>query len=704
MAINTPNSGEKILPWAKEATREINSLRPTSGNGIRITKTNAGTTFSLEDSARVCPDSMPAGTGGAVLSGFTTTYSLEKSPQNALALFGFSDLSTKFNYRYEHLSALELVMRDLSTEYAVLSAPTVRYWNFLSALSTWAGDRGDDDNGSPGQEALSVIPDSEILEPITYSIQHNISNVNELELYRFHNGQYSVSSSIDTLLENHDEVLIRQAREDELGNPIRKLAYIDLNKVLSAGDSMMLNRHFKVTYDSDFDSVFVNIETLDAAVLINGAFIPTDDQSLHLGENNMGRNPNIYVNIYETNAGTPTDIVNGYVWRLETSNGQLAPVPPRWSLQLAHIDFEADPPEVMTYRDCVIEVGALLPDSADQNPVGQGQHRTRSLEFTDGSNMGAADQAGKVSKSGLRLYGFAPQALNGGIGGNEQLNEWFWKTMNGDKADGALALMYRDVDDGNGQTNLEQGTLKYLPLDDINRLIITDTDCFRIQKGYSRSIQNIGETVGQTLLGIGSRLYKFFEIEPVSPSGYTYSYPVDSVNNVSAYSDVVIRKRHTGTGGVPEVSYIPLSSVLSGGGGEGHPLDGEEEDVGYSINLNSEGEEQIYGFEDADNHRADEINYRRHDFILRYKPSNYRNPEVQYAKLSAVEAVISADFGLDDGYTGEVKYVLSSSYSNSTHKFINHIATMRFENGILKWNDTTHLTTQEVYQAVEEEL
>ena len=247
MALNTPNTGEKILPWAREATREINSLKPTAGNGISITKTNSGTTYSLSKDVVPYADSAPPVIAGELSAkegeelpegAFATTYSLEKNEQNAFSLFGFSKiepLSDAYHYSLDELSNhVDFVLRDTTSANTVLSCPTVRYDNVLCLLVN-AVSESDDDGDNPVRDALSVVPDSEIREPVTYSIQHNEKNEGELELYKFHDGSYQVSSTIDVLLENNDEVLIRQRREDESGNLVRRLAYLDLKKILSGG-------------------------------------------------------------------------------------------------------------------------------------------------------------------------------------------------------------------------------------------------------------------------------------------------------------------------------------------------------------------------------------------------------------------------------------------------------------------------------------
>ena len=135
--LNIPQSGENILSWAKKATREINSLQPTEGQGQKITKTANGTTYSVDKSTIPFPDSQPKIVNDSNISSdsvslsvaFGTTYSIEKNEQNAFSMFGFSNLSSAISdYPLsDELSGVDVIVRDRGTDNAILSAPTARY-------------------------------------------------------------------------------------------------------------------------------------------------------------------------------------------------------------------------------------------------------------------------------------------------------------------------------------------------------------------------------------------------------------------------------------------------------------------------------------------------------------------------------------------------------------------------------------------------
>lgn len=146
--INKPVDGGNIYRWALDVTREVNSLQPTAGPGQKITKTGAGTTYSVDGTTIPLPDSSPK-IVGTVLSGETsayygTTYSIERNEQNAFSLFGFNQLSgatTIEDYPLStELSGVDVLVRDRGTDWgSVLSAPTLRYVPISSMLGATQG-------------------------------------------------------------------------------------------------------------------------------------------------------------------------------------------------------------------------------------------------------------------------------------------------------------------------------------------------------------------------------------------------------------------------------------------------------------------------------------------------------------------------------------------------------------------------------------
>lgn len=155
--IKVPNQGETILNWAKDTTREVNSLQPTAGQGMKITKTNAGTSYSVDKSFMSFPDSAPGIVGGDVSSdlsnSFATTYSLEKNPQNSFSMFDFSK-GEKTSYDISSLVSVDMLIRDSNIN-AILSSPTLRYSNIYDIISTAIfGD---------GKNSSEVLPISSLL-------------------------------------------------------------------------------------------------------------------------------------------------------------------------------------------------------------------------------------------------------------------------------------------------------------------------------------------------------------------------------------------------------------------------------------------------------------------------------------------------------------------------------------------------------------
>lgn len=214
--IRPPVAGNNVLQWAKEATREINSLQPSAGQGQKITKTGAGTTYSVDGQYFPAPDSRPkivaalSGPGGE-LERSATTYSLEKNAQNSFSLFRFGNLTSADVLRYDmnkDYGLLDFVFRDRGTEQSILSAPTVTYAPVSAVLSNLLTPGAGLGGGVPPVD-LGITPDSEIVipggNPASYSIQHNSQNA--LALYHFE--EMSAGDTISELDEDEDYILVR---------------------------------------------------------------------------------------------------------------------------------------------------------------------------------------------------------------------------------------------------------------------------------------------------------------------------------------------------------------------------------------------------------------------------------------------------------------------------------------------------------------
>ena len=146
--IKTPSKNESILQWAREITKEVNSLQPSPGEGINLTKTGAGTTYSINKYGVPHADSMPYIIGGEVgdnvLSGlsnqvsgvYATTYSIETGPQNSFSLFEFNKNDNLMEYSLSALDMVDFVVRDRTPEGRILSGNTLRYSNFANLFTS----------------------------------------------------------------------------------------------------------------------------------------------------------------------------------------------------------------------------------------------------------------------------------------------------------------------------------------------------------------------------------------------------------------------------------------------------------------------------------------------------------------------------------------------------------------------------------------
>lgn len=166
-----PNQGERILPWATNATKEINSQKLTGGNGILVKKSPYGTSIGIKKSAEPHPDSVP--TNAAELSsmsqeGFATTYSLQRDQQNSFSLFQFGNLSAVEDYTLSSLLSTDFVFRDRCSEkHSIDKSPTVRYDNVYNLLSTAMFGKKVEISGD---NALSVYPLSDYLSGLSGDI------------------------------------------------------------------------------------------------------------------------------------------------------------------------------------------------------------------------------------------------------------------------------------------------------------------------------------------------------------------------------------------------------------------------------------------------------------------------------------------------------------------------------------------------------
>jgi len=221
--IKSPNSGESVLRWAKDVTREINSLQPTASNGIRLTKNNAGTNYSIDNAGIPHADSLPHVIGGElsedavsalsldVSALYATTYSLETGPQNSTSFWEFAKKDNQITTSIKNLSATDFVLRSNNTETNVLSSPTVVYADVLGLLrDSLSGPLSSEVQKIT--EGLSVVVDSEQVgqDLVSKSIYNNSKDA--LAIYHFEN------PGDDDLVSQYygDELLILRSTVDNV--------------------------------------------------------------------------------------------------------------------------------------------------------------------------------------------------------------------------------------------------------------------------------------------------------------------------------------------------------------------------------------------------------------------------------------------------------------------------------------------------------
>lgn len=212
--ISTPHNGQNILQWARQVTREINSLQPTGSSNVNVTKTGEGTTISVKDSALGKPDSTPANIGGTAQSGYTTTHSLEKNEQGALSLFEFGK-SEETEYEGSDIPNINILVRDTSVN-TVDGSPTLRYVN-ASLLA-----------GMPDSEMPDDVQASQV---VSKSIDHNSEDA--LEIYHFEDMSQSdmITPASDTDPDDPACFIVRHHSTNSAGVTVPTVKYMKLKDV-----------------------------------------------------------------------------------------------------------------------------------------------------------------------------------------------------------------------------------------------------------------------------------------------------------------------------------------------------------------------------------------------------------------------------------------------------------------------------------------
>lgn len=178
--LKIPEQGSKVLGWATEATHAVNAQNPIAGKGITVSQGPYGTIVNVANAAVPHPDSVPTATGimsasgegddseTNELSGFATTYSLQRDEQNSFSLFRFRTLSAVENYGLSNLLSTDFVFRDrCSEEHSINKSPTVRYDNVYNLLSTAMFGKKVEISGD---NALSVYPLADYLSGLSGDI------------------------------------------------------------------------------------------------------------------------------------------------------------------------------------------------------------------------------------------------------------------------------------------------------------------------------------------------------------------------------------------------------------------------------------------------------------------------------------------------------------------------------------------------------
>lgn len=237
--VNIPKSGDEILQWARNITREVNSLQPSNDEGdINVKKTDNGTSYSIKDKLLHLPDSKPRilNTIEDPEDNYGTTYSIELNEQNSFSLFGFGSITSSYTENAEYyepsalLSGVDFILRDYRTENgkAILSSPTLVYQNVVGLLSTAIiGSVSTNlsevlSNPTPILSDLITLlsskVDSESLSDtlVSKSIYHNSNG--EIAIYNF---ETVTSADILSAFEDGDYLL---ARTEVSGIPTLKYA------------------------------------------------------------------------------------------------------------------------------------------------------------------------------------------------------------------------------------------------------------------------------------------------------------------------------------------------------------------------------------------------------------------------------------------------------------------------------------------------
>lgn len=746
MKLNTPNSGERILPWAREATREINANRPTAGNGITITKTNNGTTFSLDKKSAVYPDSAPPVIAGQLSAeegeelpegAFATTYSIEKNQQNAFSLFGFSNLSNQISsLNYKDLSLrkkYDMILRAKGdAEGTILSSPTVVY----APLSN-----------------LKDVPDSEIEEPKTYSIQHDISSENELELFKFHDWEH-VRNDYDSEATPKDfQVLIREREKlDGQDDTALSLNYVTkdfLQDALSVipdselPEQRIVSRsiqhnsengleiyHFEELQDGDIiPAALTSADMAGKLILIRGtstveetgATVPTvrymylsafknldevEDENLICAWDDENEQLQVYVgdqlkvcyaNSHLVTQLAASTITTGWnsvsrateIWLnvyCEAVNNLVNYAnfsSYKWDISNASNDkAAAGLMPVFSILIAKFEGGKVI------------QYRRGTVEFGQVVPDSKVPNKWKsleyydlgLTEDGIQIYQF-----NNGI--NKSTSEDMWKLFDNRYHRSDWGFMIRDSHNGLG----DQDEVYYLNAQALVAMCVADC-VIPNPLMYSLQSSNIGQGMGDDDVGsVGESLYRFANCSNlrftrngegvITKRECDYTYPMDSISqSTSAYMDIVIRKHHEiGENGLPTVGYIPLSSIfpLSGGGGGSDPvLDSDTGAIGNSIEWNYDSEIQIYHFQDSTG-RVGRSDLIANNPDIILRWWNNGIPEVRYTRFNTLSSAIEDAIAPTAGFTGTLSTVCDVRYDQNSHAFEKKFRIDTYENGRL---------------------
>ena len=546
--IQTPYNGEKILPWARQATHEINSLQPNAGPGIKIHKTAHGTTFSLDNGGIIHPDSLPpaireyVSPSGVETSGFGTTYSTEKTEQNALALWRFGKLEhTDYGGDWDALSAIDICVRDASSSHA-MGAPTLLYSNAVGLVSSIL--IGEPDNPTnpdypykPIVE-MGLTPDSEMPEKpgkskvVTKSIYHNSED--GLAIYHFE--APSGNDIVDTSTEDLSglQLVVRGYSENGIGDSVPTVRYVNLTD-LEDVDLMNLSTRLQEIEEGGTTTTRLQVWVANIQsdfIFVNNTPIPQESGStISNGWNTLPAGSTaVYLNIFCNALPNGTlDLTQAARYGWDISNAPGVDVVGQRAIIHSELLAALEDDVFKVYRKGNVEIGLLIPDSGEVRN-GFNQPGQKSLDYKN---------------QGLMLHNFD--------NGVNQSRANLDKLFNGDWASNSWGFVVRDSHAGAGNDEVI-----YIDAQSLASMWYPDS---QIPGGVTKSITY--GTHGNPATPMGAYLYKFAQVV-----GGAYTYPdvgivVEGDSRFSEW-DLVIRCQDSSTqSGQPEVNYLNIGNFIS---------------------------------------------------------------------------------------------------------------------------------------------